>query len=136
MRKSMMSISAATLLGMSSLAASAGFDGSVPLLCAVTNTVSCTPEGDCIEGSAAAVNLPVFFTVDVQNKKAQSTRQSGSQRVSEILSVQKKPEALVLFGADERGGWSATIGAASGRLTVTAAREGAAYIVFGACVPL
>jgi hypothetical protein len=134
MRKSMMSIYAAALLGVSFSAASADFDGSVPLLCAVTSTVSCTAGGDCIEGSAAAVNLPVFFAIDVQNKKAKGVGQS-SQRVSEILSVHKNPEALVLFGADERGGWSGTIGTASGKLTVAAAKEGIAYIIFGTCIP-
>jgi hypothetical protein len=134
MRKSMMSVCAVTLLGVSSLAGSADFDGSVPLLCAVTSTVSCTAEGECIEGSAAAVNLPVFFDIDVQNKKAKGVGQS-SQRLSEILSVQKNPEALVLFGADGRGGWSGTIGTASGKLTVAAAKEGIAYIVFGTCIP-
>ena len=31
------------------------------LLCAVTHTVSCDAEGDCVEGPANAINLLVFL---------------------------------------------------------------------------
>jgi hypothetical protein len=36
----------------------AAVDGSAPLLCAVTSTVSCDTQRNCIEGPADAVNLP------------------------------------------------------------------------------
>lgn len=121
----------ATMLGTA-----AGFDGSAPLLCAVTDTVSCDSKGECVEGSAEAVNLPVFLKIDVTNKTAASVRASGEQRTSKILSVHEEADALVLLGVEDSGGWSAAIGESSGKLTLTAAEEGVGYIVFGACTPL
>ena len=55
----------ALCLGVSTLATAAPFDGSAPMLCAVAATVSCDSKGECVAGSAQAVNLPVFLKVDV-----------------------------------------------------------------------
>jgi hypothetical protein len=123
-------------LGASTLAPAAPFDGSAPMLCAVTDTVSCDRKGKCVEGPAEAVNLPVFLKVDVANKAAQSIREGGEQRTSKILSVHEEADALVLLGVEASGGWSAAIGEESGKLTLTVAEEGMGYIVFGACTTL
>ena len=136
MRKTMTAMCGTALLGASMSVTSAGFDGSVPMLCAVTDTVSCDSKGECVEGSAEAVNLPVFLKVDAANKTAQSVRQGGEQRTSRILGVHKEADALVLLGVEASGGWSAAIGEHSGKLTLTVAEEGMGYIVFGACTPL
>ena len=85
MTKTVNTLLGAALLAASTLTTAAAFDGSVPLLCAVTGTASCDSLGDCIEGPAEAVNLPVFLKIDVQNKVVQSVRAGGEQRTSEIL---------------------------------------------------
>jgi len=77
----------AALSAASTLAVAAALDGSAPLLCAVTETVSCDAQGECVEGPTEAVNFPVFLKIDVQNKVAQSVRASSEQRTSEILST-------------------------------------------------
>lgn len=135
MRKVISVMWGAALLSASTSLTAAGFDGSVPLLCALTDTVSCDGQGGCTHGPAAAVNLPVFVSVDAQKKTAQSTRKGGEQRTSQILSVHKEAGALVLLGVEESGGWSASIGEETGSLTLTVAKEGMGYIVFGACMP-
>jgi hypothetical protein len=81
--------------------------------------ISCDAQGDCIEGPADAVNLPVFLEIDVQNKVAQSVRVGGEQRTSEILSTHEEDRALVLLGVDQGAGWSTTIGEDDGRLTLS-----------------
>ena len=126
---------ATALLGTSVSPAGAAFDGSVPLLCAVTGTVSCEAHGDCIEGPAEAVNLPVFLKIDVQNKVAQSVRAGGEQRTSEILSTHKEGDSLVLLGVDQGAGWSTTIGGDEGRLTLSVSGPGVGFLAFGACIP-
>jgi hypothetical protein len=136
MQKAMTVICGTALLSASILVTAAGFDGSVPLLCAVTDTVSCDSKGECVEGSAEAVNLPVFLKIDVQAKTVQSTREGGERRTSKILGVHEEADALVLLGVEQNGGWSAAIGESSGKLTLTAAEEGMGYIVFGACTSL
>ncbi len=133
MSKAMTVTWGAALLGASMSVTAAGFDGSVPILCAVTDTVSCDSKGECVEGSAEAVNLPVFLKIDVANKTAQSVREGGEQRTSQILGVHEEADALVLLGVEDNGGWSAAIGESSGKLTLTVAEEGMGYIVFGAC---
>ena len=121
MRKAMKVICGTALLSASMSATTAGFDGSVPLLCAVTDTVSCDSKGECVDGSAEAVNLPVFLQIDVANRTAASVRASGEQRTSKILSVHEEAGALVLLGVEDNGGWSVAIGESSGKLTLTAA---------------
>ena len=135
MKKMMKLLSGAALLGASTLTMAAAFNGSVPLLCAVTGTVSCDAQGDCIEGPADAVNLPVFLKIDVQNKVAQSVRVGGEQRTSEILSIHEEEGALVLLGVDQGAGWSTTIGEDDGRLTLSVSGVGIGYMAFGACIP-
>jgi hypothetical protein len=136
MRNALKVLFGTACLGVSTLAPAAPFDGSVPMLCAVTDTVSCDSKGECVEGPAEAVNLPVFLKVNVANKTAQSVRQGGEQRTSKILSVHEEADALVLLGVEASGGWSAAIGERSGKLTLTVAEEGMGYIVFGTCTTL
>ena len=106
------------------------------MLCAVTDTVNCDSKGECVEGSAESVNLPVFLKIDVANMTVQSVRATGEQRTSKILSVHEEAGALVLLGVEDSGGWSVAIGESSGKLTLTASDEGMGFIVFGACTAL
>lgn len=134
MTATMRLILGAALLGTSTLSAAAAFDGSGPLLCAVTGTVSCDAPGECVEGPAEAVNLPVFLKIDVQNKVARSVRAGGEQRTSEILSTHAEGGSLVLLGVDQGAGWSTTIGESDGRLTLSVSGAGIGYIAFGSCI--
>ncbi len=133
MKKMMKLMTGATLLVASTLSMAEALDGSAPLLCAVTNTVSCDSRGDCVEGSAQSVNLPVFLRLDVQNKAVESVRVGGEQRTSEILSAHEENDALVLLGVEHCRGWSSTISQSSGELTATVSEDGIGYIIFGAC---
>jgi hypothetical protein len=133
MKTTMKLLFGSALFGASTLSMAAAFDGSEPLLCAVTDTVSCDSQGECVEGSAESVNLPVFLRLDAQNKAVQSVRVGGEHRTSEILSAHEEKDALVLLGVEHGRGWSATISQSSGELTATVAEEGIGYIIFGAC---
>lgn len=135
MKNTMTLISGIALLIASTTMAAAALDGSAPVLCAVTSTVSCDAQGDCIEGPAGAVNLPVFLKIDVQNKVAQSVRVGGEQRTSEILSMRKEDGSLVLLGVDQGAGWSMTIGESGGQSILSVSSAGVGYIAFGACIP-
>lgn len=107
-----------------------------PLVCAATDVAGCKEDDHCLQGSAAAFNLPVLFKINTADKTVESARLGGERRVSAIERVEMREGVLILQGSDERAAWLATIRLASGRLTVTAAREGEAYVVFGACAPL
>ena len=62
------------------------YDGSKPMLCAITSTTECTADGKC-ERSApqAGNNLPTFVRVDVKGKLL--TDNDGSGRKTEIKVV-------------------------------------------------
>jgi hypothetical protein len=110
------------------------FDGSSPLLCAATQTVSCDSLGDCVKGPADAVNLPVFMKFDPGKKAVISAKEGGEPRTSKILQVDNQESALVLVGIDPAGGWGASIDKAAGDMTLSIAVNGQGYLVFGSCL--
>jgi len=107
-----------------------------PLICAATEAAQCQETETCVQGPATAFNLPVFFRINFQDKIAESIREGGERRTSRISKVEKIGGAIILQGADETTAWIATIQASSGRMTVAAAREGRAFVVFGSCMRL
>ncbi len=107
-----------------------------PLICAATEATQCQETETCVQGPASAFNLPIFFRINFQDKTAESIREGGERRTSRISKVEKYGGAIILQGADETTAWFATIQAASGKMTVAAAREGRAFVVFGSCTRL
>lgn len=116
-------------------AASQQGGGASSMLCAVTNTVSCDNDGECLNGPATAVNLPVFMLFHPGKKVVESALQGGERRTSEITSVGGKGDVLVLLGDEETNGWSMRIDKAGGSLTGTIAADGVGYLIFGSCLP-
>jgi len=110
------------------------FDGSSPLLCAATQTVSCDSVGDCIKGPANAVNLPVFMKLDAAKKEVITATASDEPRTSRILEIDNQENALVFVGIDPAGSWGASIDKATGEMTVSIAVNGQGYLVFGSCL--
>ena len=109
--------------------------GASKMLCAVTSTISCDSAGDCLEGPASAVNLPVFVKFDRENKLVESARQGGERRTSNIDYVAGTDDTIVLLGDEENSGWSATVTKSSGNMTATVSEQGMGYIIFGSCLP-
>ena len=124
------SIALGLLIGLlAASAAQAGFDGSKPFLCAITETVTCSEAGDCERGSAADVGLPDFVTVDVPGKML---REHGDgDRSSPITSSQKIDGELVLQGVQDHA-WSAIV-TPRGRLRASAAGGEGGFLLFGVC---
>ncbi len=102
-------------------------------LIAVVDTVTCTVEGQCVQGGAARVNIPHFIDVDVAQKQL---RQVGAERTSEIKQVARQNGQLVLQGVEENGrGWTLSISETSGSATLTVSGDQSAYVVFSRCTP-
>ncbi len=124
------------MLGTSIGSAAENLDGSVPLLCAATEAVGCTMDQDCTKGSAKAVNLPTLIRVDSEKKTVESHRQSGEERISEIVSIHQEEDTVVFFGIDGAQGWNLTLNKTTGQMTATLSADGSGYIVFGICTPI
>lgn len=132
---------ACSLVLSPAVAAAAEFDGSSPLLCALSEAMECSPTQDCQRIHPEEVGAPDFFLVDVAAKTVQGL--GGGGRKSAIRSVTMVDGKIVLQGAEDgvEGvrdglGWSAAITQDQGRLVLSASGEGVAFVVFGACVAL
>ena len=106
------------------------------MICAVTKAIVCDKESDCITGSAASINFPLFIKINPKNNEIVSVKETGERRVSVIKQVTKDAEGrfLVYQGVEQGGAWSTVIDTHTGSLTVTsAAGEHDAFVVYGAC---
>lgn len=136
MKVSLQIIAAGLLCLVSTIALASQQDGGkTSMLCAVTNTVSCGNDGECLIGPATAVNLPVFMLFHPGKKVVESAMQGGERRTSKITSVGGKGDVLVLLGDEEANGWSMRIDKSGGSLTGTIAAHGVGYLIFGSCLP-
>jgi hypothetical protein len=131
-------------LGLVSLpfTVAAELDQKKPFLCASNEVMECLPADGCKRVSADAVDAPRFIKVDTKNKKLATTSGSG-ERSSNIERVEEVDEKLILQGAEddrkeERDGfgWTMTVAKDSGDMVVTAAGDGVAFVIFGACTAL
>lgn len=126
---------------MSQAVAAEPFDGSVSLLCALSEAMECVPGSECNRILPEEVGAPDFFLIDVAAKSVRGL--GGLNRTSTIRSVVEIDEKLILQGAEDGVeslrdglGWSAAIAQDSGRFVLSASGERVAFIVFGACVAL
>jgi len=124
---------ALVLCGSFGKPATAGFDGSSPLLCVPIEVFDCGANEGCFESSAETVSIPQFIRIDFQKKKASGTLENGVVREVGIERMERENGMLVLQGGQEGRGWSVTIGEDTGKMTLTASGDRFGFIVFGAC---
>lgn len=130
----------ALILGLSAvagrgLAASAKFDGSVPLLCVPIEITQCDEGGKCYQGTAEDVNLPQFIHVNLKEKSLSGVG-AAAERTTAIDFMERQNGRIVLHGGQGGRGWTAVISEATGKLSATISEEGTAFIIFGACTAL
>ena len=128
------------LFAGSTVLMAAPFDGSKPLVCAVQYVSQCDAGADCINVTPESVSLPDLFIVDAGKKVIAATPESGSDRTTKIERSENLDGKLMLQGADDGIedfrdglGWTIAIDEETGKLVFTAAGDGFAIVVFGAC---
>ncbi|MDX2481509.1 MAG: hypothetical protein QNK24_14390 [Desulfuromusa sp.] len=132
-----------SFLLLSTSAAAISLDGSGPLLCSINDVIECSPDRECISGSASSVDLPNFFKVDVSNAVLSVPQGEEDARTSTIKSVAHLDGKLILQGVeqgvageDDAVGWTLSIDEEDGRMIFSSSREKAGFIIFGACTAL
>ena len=118
---------------ISSSVRGAEFDGTQPLICAAIDTAQCESDGSCLQGSAASINVPQFIRIRFDEMVVRAKRADGSERTSKIEGLQQNGGALILQGAENGLGWSLVVTQTEGHMTLTAAGDRLAFVVFGAC---
>jgi len=123
-----------TCLGITwPVAAQTKFDGSAPMLCAVTSMSECTADGKC-ERSApqdGSNNLPTFLRVDVKGGALNAN--DGSGRKTAIRSSTVVDGLLMLQGYENGKAWNMVIGTQTGRWGGSIVEDDGSFAVFGAC---
>lgn len=110
------------------------FDGSRPLLCAVIETIECTPDGECLRGEAESIDMPAFLKIDFAEKTIIGTPQDGTVRTTEIKTMAHMDGKLILQGIQRGKAWTMVISEATGKATITASDNEVGFVVFGACI--
>ena len=114
-------------------AAGAGkFDGSAPMLCAVTAINECTADGKCERTAPQKDNkLPTFLRVDT--KGGFLGADDGSGRKTPIKASSVVDGQLVLQGVENGKAWNMVIGSESGRWGGSVVEDDGSFALFGAC---
>ncbi len=124
------------MFAASSAANAEGFDGSQPLICASMEAYDCGPGEDCFKGTAESIDAPQFMRLDFGQMLARATLANGEERTAEIERLTQEEGKLILQGVQLGLGWSMTIAQENGAMTLTAAGDRMAFVIFGACTPL
>jgi hypothetical protein len=129
------------LLGWVSPVAAGGLETSKSLLCQSDEAREYHAGGQTQPFNPESVGLPNKFVVDFKQGIVRSTADSYVNRRSRIQKIAHVENKIILLGADggiegvdDGVGWAAAISRDTGRFTISAAGQGAGYIVFGVCI--
>ncbi|HWN91375.1 MAG TPA: hypothetical protein VNQ15_08185 [Verrucomicrobiae bacterium] len=120
-------------LALASPASAAGkYDGSAPMLCAVTAMSECEANGQCQRSAPQANNnLPTFLRVDVKARSVSAN--DGSGRKTEIKASTVVDGHLMLQGIENGKAWNMVIGSETGKWGGSIVEDDGSFAVFGAC---
>ena len=108
------------------------YDGSAPMLCAVTAISECTADGKCQRSRPqAGNNLPTFMRVDLKAKVLRAD--DGSGRKTDIKGSTFADDQLMLQGFENGKAWSMVIKSDTGRWGGSVVEDDGSFALFGAC---
>jgi len=127
-----LSVTLACLAMVSPASAAGKYDGSKPMLCAVTAVSECTADGKCERsGPQEGNNLPAFLRVDLKGRLL--TDNDGSGRKTEIKASSVVDGQLMLQGGENGKAWTMVIGSETGRWGGSVVEDDGLFAVFGSC---
>ena len=130
------------LLGLSSIAGAATFDGKTNLTCTVQQLHECDSFSGCApldaDYAAPLRHLDVDFkrgSVQLEAIKAQLSSPIASTQVVEGKLIVQGTDKGLDSDAEDGGGWSMAINQRYGTMILSVAGQDVAFVGFGACVP-
>ena len=115
--------------------ASATYDGSVPLICALIEVMDCEAGADCQRGAPESVNLPQFLKLNFTEKTLSTTEAAQRQQSTPIKSIEQFDSRMILQGVEGGRPWSLIIAKETGKMSATVADDQVGFVIFGACTP-
>jgi hypothetical protein len=120
----------------------AGFDTTMPLLCASTTVIECVDGSECQTVPARAINAPEFLKVEFDKNLISTLKAGAQERSTPIERMEVIDRKIMLQGAEEaleniRDGlaWSLVIAQDTGRMSLAAASDETGFVIFGVCTP-
>ena len=124
-------ISAGMLLVVSALADN--LEGVDKMICAAGQVQICIENDMCYPANAAELDVPDFVIIDLGKKVISTTKASDQNRSTPLKYIERADGLVYLQGIEGGRAFSFMIDEATGRMTVSVARDGVAVSVFGAC---
>jgi len=103
------------------------------MICAAGQVQICIENDTCYPATSAELDVPDFVIIDLKKKIVSTTKSSDQKRSTPFKYVEKADGLIYLQGIEGRRAFSFLIDEATGRMTVSVARDGVAVSVFGAC---
>lgn len=122
------------LLSMASL--SDDLTGSDALVCYGWSAARCDIEGTCEVTEPWQLNLPDFLRIDLEAKLAVTTEPAPQPRETEIHTVVRENNTIILQGFQDGRAFSWLIQESSGEGTLTVSTPGEGLTVFTNCTPI
>jgi hypothetical protein len=126
-------LSLITILAASTAAHADDVSGKDKLLCAVTDVLLCTEDGDCYPVSVLDADIPQFLVINLKDKEITTTESSTDKRISKISNLIRENGRTFLQGIEDNRAFSILIEDDLGRFSSAVARDGITVSAFGAC---
>jgi len=103
------------------------------MICAASQVQICIEDDTCYSATPEDLGIPDFVVIDTDKQTISTTKASDLNR-STAISVASKADGLIYLQGIEGGrAFSFVIDEATGRMTVSVARDGFSVSVFGVC---
>lgn len=102
------------------------------MICSTAQAQICLENGQCFAVTLWELSVPDFVVIDTRKKTVSTTAASQLNR-STTARVEKIDGLIYLQGVEDGRAFSFVIDEATGRMTISVARDGLSVTVFGAC---
>ena len=108
-------------------------EGVDEMICSAGQAQICLETGDCYSAVPWELAIPDFVVINTREKTISTTEASELNRETTFGKVEKSNGLIYLQGTENGRAFSFVIDEATGRMTVSVARDGLSVTVFGAC---
>lgn len=116
-----------------SAATADNLDGVDEMICSAAQAQICYESGECYSVNPWELSIPDFVVIDTKKKTVSTTKASQLNRSTAFSKIEKSDGLIYLQGIEGGRAFSFVIDEATGRMTVSVARDGLSVTVFGAC---
>ena len=114
-----------------------------PAICASQEVLECTPVEGCTRVSVEDIDAPLFISIKPGDPNMLVTLPDGRHETTKAERREKVDNMFIFQGAEQTDpeskdgiGWTLAISEDTGRMSITAAGDEGAFVIFGACTLL